>query len=136
MALSTNSRILLVDDSPAILALLKDMLKQKGYRNVRTATGVKDALTLVQKEKPDVVFCDLMMPEQSGLDLTQEVLAIDPHIRVIITTALPPSHESVVMAISQGASEYLQKPIRKDAVTSVLDHVHREASRQDPSFYA
>jgi DNA-binding NtrC family response regulator len=130
MTLNKDSQILVVDDSPAILALMKDTLTAKGYKNVRTATSVDEALKAVDEASPDIVFLDLMMPDASGLDFTQKVFETDPNIRVVVTTALPPSHESVTMAISQGAVEYLQKPLHKESVSRVLDHLDDEDTRK------
>lgn len=123
-----DTPILVVDDSPAILALLRDLLKAKGYSNVSTAGSVEEGLQVVKERHPQVVFLDLMMPDTSGLEFTKTALAEDPHLRIVVTTALPPTHESVMMAISQGASEYLPKPLRKDTLSTVLDHLEHNGN--------
>lgn len=123
MTLTKESHILLVDDSPAILATLKDVLHMYGYDHVSTAESVEDGLKLFDDEKPDVVFVDLMMPGSSGVDFTKRALARNPASEIVLTTALPSDHEAVIMAISQGAKEYLAKPIRPERLEHVLDHL-------------
>lgn len=132
LAMPKDTRILVVDDSPAILALLKDQLKARGYANVTTAESVEEGLKIVDEIKPEVVFLDLMMPESSGLEFTRTALEKNPHMRIVVTTALPSNHESVVMAVSQGASEYLPKPVRKESLAAVLEHLSRDFAQQDP----
>jgi DNA-binding response OmpR family regulator len=130
-----DTRILVVDDSPAIIALMRDMLRAKGYSNVETALTSEDAVKIAQASKPDIVFLDLMMPDTSGIELTKSLLEADPGAHIVLTTALPPSHEAVVMAVSQGAEEYLSKPLRPAAVASVLNQISREGSaRHDMSY--
>ncbi len=135
MALNRESKILLVDDSPAILALLRDMLKARGFSRVRTATSVEEGLKMLEEEAPDVVFLDLMMPESSGLEFTKAALATHPTVRIVLTTALPPTSEPVMMAISQGAAEYLQKPLRPDSLATVIDHLRRTEDGSYPSYH-
>lgn len=126
MPLDTESPILLVDDSPAVLALFRDILKAQGYVNVRTATSVDEGLRVFGEQRPRVVFLDLMMPESSGIEFTRQALASDPHVRIVLTTALPSTHESVVLAVAQGASDYLSKPLRRDHVAAFLRHFRPE----------
>lgn len=120
--------VLIVDDSPAILALLRDMLRLRGYRDVSTAETSAEAERLMKERKPALVFLDIMLPDTSGVQLTRDALAANPHAHVVVTTALPPGHEAVVMAISQGAEDYLPKPLRPDALSAVLGHLDRAPS--------
>lgn len=132
LSMPKDTRILVVDDSPAILALLKDQLRAKGYTNVLTAESVEAGLRIVDEANPEVVFLDLMMPESSGLEFTRQALEKNPQMHIVVTTALPPTHESVVMAVSQGASEYLAKPVRKESLAQVLEHLSRDFAEHDP----
>lgn len=126
MVLAKTSRILIVDDSPAILALLRDMLRTRGYPNVVTAASVQEGLARVEEAPPDMVFLDLMMPDSSGIEFAKRALEKDPHLRIVVTTALPASAEPVVTAISQGVADYMQKPIRKETLGQVMDRVWRD----------
>jgi two-component system chemotaxis response regulator CheY len=128
-----NAPILLVDDSPAILALLRDLLKGHGFKDIRTATSAEEGLKLVAERHPDLIFLDLMMPDSSGIEFTRAVLETSPASRVVLTTALPPTHEAVMMAVSQGAADYLPKPLRDETLSLVLDHwtKAREGAREE-----
>lgn len=134
-----GSAILLVDDSPAILALLRDLLKGHGYSDIRTAESVEEGIKAVEERLPDVIFLDLLMPDASGIEFARRAAVLSPGSRVVVTTALPPNHESVTHAIAQGASEYLPKPLRDDALSVVLDHLEhgRQTTRRedDVSYY-
>ena len=123
MTLRRDVPVLVVDDSPAILALMRDLLKAKGYTNVRVAASPEEAIARLAEEPPQLVFLDLMMPNESGLETMKRIQEASPRAHIVVTTALPPGHEAVVMAVSQGAEEYLPKPLRPQALTTVLDHV-------------
>ena len=65
-----NETILIVDDEPAILGTLSDVLKDEGY-HVLTATSGMEALNLLQHENPAVILLDIWMPDRDGLDTLQ-----------------------------------------------------------------
>lgn len=137
-SIEKTSPILIVDDSPAILALLKDMLRAHGYKDIRTAESVEEGMKAVEERHPAVIFLDLLMPESSGIEFAKSAAAVSPESRVVVTTALPIGHEAVTMAISQGASEYLPKPLRDDALTVVLNHLAQgphSSRREDVGYY-
>lgn len=129
-----HTRILVVDDSPAILALMRDLLKARGYINVMTAATSEEATKLAGEHRPEVVFLDLMMPDVSGIELTRQIMEMNPHTHIVLTTALPASHESVVMAVSQGAEDYLPKPLRPEALATVLSHVTKDSVADDVGY--
>lgn len=115
--------VLIVDDSPAILALMRDLLKAKGYTEIRVAASAEEASARIAEQTPLLVFLDLMMPDDSGLEIMKRIQEANPRAHIVVTTALPPGHDAVVMAVSQGAEEYLPKPLRPQALTTVLDHL-------------
>lgn len=127
-----DSRILLIDDSPAIQAILQQLLKALGYENVEAVSSAKDGLEKVRAGPYEVVFLDMVLPEESGDEFAQEALAENPAMKVVVTTALPYSHESVMNAISQGATDYLPKPIRLEALKAVMQRLERESQHMTP----
>jgi len=130
--ITKDSRILLIDDSPAIQAILRQLLQALGYTKVDAAGSVKEGLELIKQASYDVVFLDMVLPEESGDEFAQAALADNPALKVVVTTALPYSHESVMNAISQGASDYLPKPVRLDALKAVMQRLERESQYQTP----
>ncbi len=134
--LPKDASILIIDDSVAIQAILKRHLEDLGYATIQTASTVKDGLEVFKEHEPDVVFLDLVLPEETGVDFAMEALAERPDTMVIITTALPMSSETVTEAISQGASEYLPKPIRRENLEFVLDRLGRDPGAKADFTYA
>lgn len=105
--------ILVVDDTPANLKLLADLLGVHGYRVV-TATDGEAGLAAVAEHQPDLVLSDIMMPKLSGYDLCQRLRA-DPAtalLPVVLVTSLDP-HEERVKGIEAGADDFLGKPINQ-----------------------
>jgi CheY-like chemotaxis protein len=80
--------ILVVDDTPSILDLIRASLEEEGYR-VATCLRSRDALRLAHEERPDAILLDMVMPEMSGWDVLEQLRA-DPRfarIPVIVCTA-------------------------------------------------
>jgi DNA-binding response OmpR family regulator len=78
-------KILVVDDEPKIVQLVRDYLEQAGFR-VLTAPNGKTALAIMRAEKPDLIVLDLGLPEMDGLDVTRS-LRRDSNVPIIMLTA-------------------------------------------------
>jgi adenylate cyclase len=105
--------ILVVDDTPANLKLLADILTFRGYRVVTAADGL-EALAAMGRQQPDLVLSDIMMPGLNGYELTQRIRA-DPAtalLPVVLVTAMDPNEERV-RGIEAGADDFLAKPIHQ-----------------------
>ncbi len=102
-----RARILVVDDDPPILDLLSMHLSKDGY-DVLTAHDGDQALTKIEKEQPDLVLLDILMPHVDGLTVCELVREYSP-VPIIIISAL--GHEDQkVKALDLGADDYLTKP--------------------------
>jgi adenylate cyclase len=103
--------ILVVDDTPANLKLLADLLDFKGYRVV-TATDGDEGLRAVAAHRPDLVLSDIMMPRMSGYELCQRIRACPETalLPVVLVTSLDP-HQERIKGIEAGADDFLAKPI-------------------------
>jgi two-component system, OmpR family, KDP operon response regulator KdpE len=99
--------ILVVDDEPQILRVMRMSLPARGYE-VRTASGGKEALEEIRKEMPDLLVLDLVMPGMSGLEVCQRVREVTP-IPIIILSAKG-SESDKVAALDFGADDYVTKP--------------------------
>jgi adenylate cyclase len=107
--LPTGQTILAVDDTPANLALLAELLH--GSYRVKVATNGAKALELATSNPPDLILLDVMMPELNGYEVLERLRA-DPrlrHIPVIMISAVD-QIESVIRCIKLGAEDYLPKP--------------------------
>ena len=101
-------RILIVDDDKELDDLMKDMLVPKGHHITIIPDGAK-AVEAVRKEKYDLVFLDLMMPEMNGADAFRAMKDIHPDIQVIIVTAYPNS-DLLFKAMEYGPLTVISKP--------------------------
>ncbi|HEX5734768.1 MAG TPA: response regulator transcription factor [Blastocatellia bacterium] len=99
--------ILVVDDEPQILRVMRTGLPPRGYE-VRTASGGEEALEEIRKEMPDLVILDLVMPEMSGLEVCQRMRDFTS-IPIIVLSAKG-SESDKVAALDSGADDYVTKP--------------------------
>ena len=102
--------VLIIDDDPACLQILRKFLEKDGYR-VMAAGGGRQALAQAHTVKPDLIICDWMMPDMDGLQVCQAIKK-DPDLKetfFIFLTALEKSY--IGHGISQGADDFITKPI-------------------------
>jgi DNA-binding response OmpR family regulator len=110
----SQTKILVVDDEEKIVKLMEAMLLPRGYEVVKAYNG-EEALQQVQKESPDLILLDVMMPVMNGFDVCKR-LKDDPETRlipIVIMTALD-ALEDRVKGIEAGADDYLTKPVNRD----------------------
>ena len=116
------SRVLIVDDALFMRNLLRDIFSSAGWEIVGEAADGKEALQKYQDLRPNLVTMDIVMPEWSGIDALQGILAVDPEAVVVMCSAL--GQESMVMeAIQKGARDFIVKPFQQDQVLEVVNRV-------------
>lgn len=127
---SNRKRILVVEDEPDTVALLKHLLRSAGY-NVLGATSGQEALRKFGDVKPNLVLLDLMMPGMDGWE-TYHYLRQMSDVPVIILSAVA-NKEEVVRALRMGVDDYLTKPFVNAEVVARVEAVLRRthASVQD-----
>ncbi|UCF60325.1 MAG: response regulator [Anaerolineaceae bacterium] len=130
--MSDALRILVVDDEPDTLGLIKLTLQTAGYL-VQTATGGREGLRLIREEPFDVVILDIMMPDVSGFDVMRE-LNNDPTPPppVIFLTARS-SEEDQETGMSLGVSHYLLKPITRGSLLDAINQALGMSPEPDAS---
>jgi diguanylate cyclase (GGDEF)-like protein len=104
-------RVLIVDDHPDNVEVIRARLEASGYRTT-CATDGEEALTLVREDPPDLILLDVMMPKVSGMEVAREIKGAKdlPFIPIIMQTALD-SVEAKVEGLGAGADDYITKPI-------------------------
>jgi DNA-binding response OmpR family regulator len=116
--------ILVVDDSTTNVVLLEAILDEKGYK-IETALNAKEAYTLIDKNTPDLILLDLLMPKISGFDFLKEIRKNEKtkDTPVIVVSALT-DEENIEKIMNMGAVDFVKKPIDLqylvDKVESVL----------------
>jgi len=119
--------LLIVDDEPVILQILRAVFEDDPYRLTTVGTGA-DALRVLADEGCDVLITDKNLPDHSGLHLLQAAKERDPTIEVIIVTGYA-SLETALTALELGAFDYVEKPL--DDVFDIKRKVRRALDRRD-----
>jgi DNA-binding NtrC family response regulator len=117
-SVSNRQSILVVDDAPDTLELIRRNLDAHGYE-VRVASSVEGALQVLEKTSVDLVITDLKMPHVSGLDLVRHIRENFKETEVMMITGYP-TVESAVTAVKSGAQEYLSKPFTDEELLSAV----------------
>lgn len=112
-----NKKILIVDDEPYVRTLLKRALEDLEDEGVELFLAVngKEGLELAQKERPDLILLDVMMPYLNGYEVCEQVKALDQEIYVMLLTAKGQATDKS-RGRDVGADEYVTKPFNPDYV--------------------
>jgi len=122
--------ILVVDDEKRLVSLVESYLTQEGYRVV-TAHDGKEALTVAQRECPDLIVLDLMMPEMDGYEFMRQHRAAQ-NTPIILLTARVDDEEKII-GLELGADDYVTKPFRPRELTARVRAVLRRAGNAIPT---
>lgn len=123
-----GANILVVDDSPETVELIKRNLESIGHQ-VYTTSGVQSAVKFLGSVKVDLVITDLRMPGESGLELVRHVAENHKGVGVLVITGFP-SIQGAVQSIKIGAEEYLVKPFTDDELFKSVERVLSRVSKQ------
>lgn len=117
------ARVLIIDDSPTETYKLTTMLEKSGHV-VLTADNGETGIAIAQKEHPDLVLMDVVMPGLNGFQATRQLskLPDTAHIPVIIVTTKDQQTDRV-WGMRQGAKAYLSKPITAEVLLSAMAEV-------------
>jgi len=113
------AKILIVDDDNVTLSVLKQVL-YKANHDVTTAIDGEEAIHHVKNDKYDIIVTDFNMPGMNGIELTKEILKINPLSVIILITAYI-SVKAALESIKLGAFDYLTKPVDKEELLLSID---------------
>lgn len=120
---------MIVDDSFYMRTMLKNMLADAGYEVVGEAPNGQTALELAKETKPDLITLDVILPDNTGLDVLKGIKAEQPDMKVIIVSAV--GQEVIVNeAMEYGAKAYIVKPFSEEKVLEVVSQVLAEEPKQ------
>jgi PAS domain S-box-containing protein len=122
----STCRILIVDDEELIVKLLSISLRSDGYETFSAHSG-QEGLDVFKSESPDIVITDIKMPGMDGLELLEKIKEIDPEKEVIIVTGHG-DIDSTITALQHGASDFINKPVRDDALAIALERAKSKIS--------
>jgi two-component system response regulator HydG len=119
---------LVADDDPAVLESLAELLSSLDCETV-AASSCASAIAQLRKERVDAAFLDLRMPGGDTLDALAEILRMDPDLPVVIMTGFG-TIELAVGAMRAGAYDFMEKPVRRELLSAVLDRALRHRTLQ------
>ncbi|MEJ7666663.1 MAG: response regulator [Hymenobacter sp.] len=122
-----NKRILIVDDSFYMRTMLKNMLTDAGYDVVGEAANGQQALEMAVATNPDLITLDVILPDNTGLDVLKGIRQQQPDAKVVMCSAV--GQETIVNeAIENGALAYIVKPFSEERVLEIVGNALQDAS--------
>lgn len=128
-SVGNHRRLLLIDDDPNLILLVKDYLEFRGYEVV-TAENGREALEVLEQDLPDMIICDVMMPEMDGYSLVKHVRD-NPRtswIPVLFLSAKGQSQDRV-KGLNTGADVYMVKPFEPEELVAQVESSLKQAAR-------
>ena len=116
--MTEKGTVLVIDDEEVMREILESLLTSEGYRVKLAATG-EDGIAVASREPIDLAIVDVMLPDQSGIDVLDELKRVDSELVAIMITAFA-SVETAIEAMKRGAFDYVTKPFKNDEVRVVV----------------
>jgi two-component system response regulator HydG len=114
-----TNRVLVVEDDAELRQTITEALKRAQFEVAEAGDG-EAALTLIEAQRPDLVMLDVNMPRLDGMGCLKRIKELDPSIVVIVMTAYS-TIENAVIAIKEGAYNYLAKPIKHHSIVEMAE---------------
>ncbi len=111
-------KVLIVDDEPAVLGVLRRYLGMKGFQTLEAETGDK-ALQLLAGEQVSIVLLDMHLHNVRGLELLTRFLGVNPRLTVILMSGSE-DDDQIEAAVAQGAYGYIRKPFEFSELEALL----------------
>ena len=130
MAEQTSPVILVVDDDPAILSMVRAALERHNGRTVLTATNGQDALRAVREHNVTLLLTDVLMPGMNGTELVRQARLVKPNLRACLMSGFCDDDGA-----GGGDPPLIQKPFELAHLVRIVDDMLKPpASRKDPRF--
>lgn len=124
-----KNRILIVDDSFYMRTMLKNMLTDAGYEVVGEAANGQQALEMALASKPDLITLDVILPDNTGLDILKGIRREQPDVKVVMCSAV--GQEVIVNeALESGATAYIVKPFSEEKVLEIVGSALQESGTE------
>ena len=112
-------KVMIVDDSLFMRKMLRDLLEREGYQVVAEASDGVEAVATYREHLPDLTTLDIVMPNKTGIEALQEIIAFAPAARVVMCSAV--GQESLSAAATEaGAKGFILKPFDPELVARTL----------------
>lgn len=121
-------KVLIVDDEKLALSRLNRLLNEEGILDITACSSAIEAIKVLSKEKFDVAFLDISMPDMNGLELANTIVNLNPKTFIIFQTAY---EEHALEAFQSGGIDYLLKPISNESIKNSLDKMKKYIVKAD-----
>ncbi|OGR13339.1 MAG: histidine kinase [Desulfobacterales bacterium RIFOXYA12_FULL_46_15] len=122
--MDTSIKVLIVDDFATMRRILKNILKQLGFKNLVEADDGTSAWEILQGQSIDLIISDWNMPKMTGLELLKKVRASDNHKRTpFLMVTAEAQKQNVIEAVQAGVSNYVVKPFTAEAISDKLEKI-------------
>lgn len=119
--MDTSIKILIVDDFATMRRILKNILKQLGFRNLVEADDGTTAWEILEGQRIDLIISDWNMPKMTGLELLKKVRASDKYQKApFLMVTAEAQKQNVIEAVQAGVSNYVVKPFTAEAISEKL----------------
>ena len=126
----SSIKVLVVDDDPDIVEILKYNLKNSGY-SVKSAVNGVDAIKKAKKYIPDIILMDVMMPEMSGIEACEEIKNINQLSQAIIIFLSARSEDyTQISAYDAGADDYISKPVKPKILLKKIYNIAKKINSE------
>lgn len=116
-----DAKILIGDDSILARKQLKDIISSLGGRNFLDASNGQEVIDIYKEQSPEVVFLDIVMPVKDGNTAIAEIMKFDPKADIVIVSSVG-TQSQLKQAIQLGAKDFLQKPLNRRQIESILNN--------------
>jgi two-component system, chemotaxis family, chemotaxis protein CheY len=116
------AKILVIDDAAFMRMMLGEILKMGGHTIIGEASNGKEAVSIYQELKPDLVTMDITMPEMDGIEAVKEIRKIDPQAKIMMCSAMG-QQAMVFESIQAGAKDFVVKPFNAERVLEAVKKV-------------
>lgn len=123
-------KVMIVDDSPFQIALLKEALEENGFEVVGEAKSLEEVTSQVSKVKPDIVTMDMTIPGTDGFECSKAIFNIDDKIKIVFVSSMM-DDELIRRAKKEGISGYIQKPVDSEDLALLINRVMDDESIYD-----
>ena len=124
--MDTSIKVLVVDDFATMRRILKNILKQIGFKNLVEADDGTTAWDVLEDQEIDLVLADWNMPKMTGLELLKKVRASEKYAKVpFLMVTAEAQKQNVIEAVQAGVSNYVVKPFTAEAISEKLEKILR-----------
>ncbi len=122
--MNTSIKVLIVDDFATMRRILKNILKQLGFKNLLEADDGTTALEVLERNEVDLVISDWNMPKMTGLELLKSVRASEKYAKVpFLMVTAEAQKQNVIEAVQAGVSNYVVKPFTAEGISAKLERI-------------